>query len=253
MADCDILVSQLLAAHGIDGYFTTRRGGVSPPPYDSLNFGADADDAPEHIAINIERLLTRTGLSSPPHQSRQIHQCGHLWCSGNGGMHDTDADTLLSRSTGTAVAVRTADCLPVLLADPISGIIAAVHAGWRGTAAGVVSVAIDQMISNGANIEYIIASLGPCIGPCCFEIGEEAAIALTNSVAGADHHIQAHPLHADLAGINQLQLINRGIAAAHIERHDLCTLCNPERFFSYRRDGRRSGRQLAVVAIPSAT
>lgn len=253
MADCGILVSQLLAEHRIDGYFTTRSGGVSSPPYDSLNFGADADDSPVHIAINIERLLTRTGLSKPPHQSRQIHQCGHLWCAGHGGMHDTDADILLSRSSEAAVAVRTADCLPVLLADPVSGIIAAVHAGWRGTAAGVVTVAIDEMISNGANSKHIIASLGPCIGPCCFEIGEEAALALGNSVTGADHLIQAQPLHADLAGINQLQLINRGIAAAHIERYNLCTACNPKRFFSYRRDGWRSGRQLAVVAIPSAT
>jgi len=253
MADCDIIRSQLLAEHGIHAFFTTRTGGISPPPYDSLNFGSDADDKPEHIAANITLLVARTELTAPPHQARQVHQCGFMWCTGNGGMHNATADILLSRSTDVAVAVRTADCLPILLADPVAGMVAAVHAGWRGTAAGVVIAAINEMLRHGAKTEHILASLGPCIGPCCFEIGEVAAEALAGCIEGAERHIQHNPLHADLVAINHLQLMAHGISELHIEHCSQCTVCNPTRFFSYRRDGQRSGRQLAVVAIPSAT
>ncbi|PIW46941.1 MAG: peptidoglycan editing factor PgeF [Zetaproteobacteria bacterium CG12_big_fil_rev_8_21_14_0_65_54_13] len=253
MSDCSIIPSQLLAEHGIQAFFTTRKGGVSPPPYDSFNFAPDAEDDPEHIHTNLRRLVARTGLLAPPHQARQVHQCASIWCSGSGSLHNSEADILLSSVANTSVAVRTADCLPILLADPVAGIVAAVHAGWRGTAAGVVTAAIHEMVEHGGNTAHILASLGPCIGPCCFTIGEEAAIALASSVDGAHHHIQPHPLQADLVAINHLQLMASGITEQHIEHCSQCTACNPEHFFSYRRDGHHSGRQLAVVAIPSAT
>jgi len=247
----DIIHSQLLAEQGIQAFFTTRTGDASKAPYDSLNFGADGKA--EHVAANIARLIACAGPTTPPHQARQVHQCGSMWCVGSGGMHQTAADILLTRCMDVPVAVRTADCLPVLLADPVAGMVAAVHAGWRGTTAGVVIAAINEMLRRGAHIEDLFASLGPCIGPCCFHIGEEAATALTNCVEGAAYYIQHHPLRADLAAINHLQLRMSGIPEQHIERCRLCTMCDPQRFFSHRRDARRSGRQLAVVAIPSAT
>ncbi|MDX8406291.1 MAG: peptidoglycan editing factor PgeF [Mariprofundus sp.] len=252
MADCDIIRSALLAEHGIDGFFTTRTGGVSPAPFDTFNFGPDIDAA-AHINENISRLMLHTKLSSPPHQAVQVHTCRHIWCHGPGTMHTDQADIILTRRPATAVAVRTADCLPILLADPAQGIVAAVHAGWRGTAATVAARAVHEMLNHGARAENIIASLGPCIGPCCFQIGSDAATALALSVSGAEHCIQAEPLRADLAGINRLQLINSGLYPAHIESKPLCTTCDPATFFSYRRDGHRSGRHLAVVAAPSAT
>jgi len=252
MADCGIIRSRLLAEHGILGIFTTRTGGISPPPFASLNFGPDIDAA-EHIRENLLRLMAQSGLISPPHQAIQVHTCRHLWCTDDGSMHATQADILLSRNTDTAVAVRTADCLPVLLADPVLGIVAAVHAGWRGTAAAVVSRAVDEMINHGSHASDLIASLGPCIGPCCFNIAEDTASALAHSVAGAEQCIQNQPLRADLTGINRLQLLNSGLDPSRIETHQQCTVCNPATFFSYRRDGHHSGRHLAVVAIPSAT
>ncbi|TLS76426.1 peptidoglycan editing factor PgeF [Mariprofundus erugo] len=250
---CGLIRSQLLLRHGILGFFTTRGGGVSPPPFDSLNFATDSDDAPDHIRQNIDIISAEAPLPCPPHQARQVHKSDLIWCAGYGHMHQIDADILLSRDTDAPVAVRTADCLPVLLADPQSRIVAAVHAGWRGTADTVVRAAVTAMVEQGARPERILASLGPCIGPCCFEIGEDAADKLAASSPGAENQILTHPLRADLAAINRLQLLDCGIIEPHIECSFLCTVCHPDQFYSFRRDGHHSGRQLAVVAIPSST
>lgn len=250
---CGLIRSRLMMRHGICACFTTRTGGVSPTPFDSLNFATDSDDLPEHIDRNIDILTNTVGLACPPHQARQVHKSDLIWCSGKGGMQPVDADILLSRQLDTAVAVRTADCLPILLADPYARIVAAVHAGWRGTAAAIVRTAVTAMVQQGANAEKILASLGPCIGPCCFVIGEDAAGKLAASSPGANQYILHSPLRADLVAINRLQLLDCGVTEAHIECTHLCTVCHPDQFFSFRRDGSRSGRQLAVVAIPSAT
>jgi len=163
------------------------------------------------------------------------------------------ADILLSSESNTPIAVRTADCLPILMADPINRIVAAVHAGWRGTAAGVVIKAIEQMLKMGAQQEHIHASLGPAIGPCCFEVDVDTAEVLKNSVAGAEQAIAYSPeAHPDLPAINRLQLKKMGVAEAHIENLNICTCCHPERFYSFRRDHGSTGRHLAVVALPEA-
>ncbi|MDQ6992342.1 MAG: peptidoglycan editing factor PgeF [Mariprofundus sp.] len=252
LTSTNIIRSQLLAENGVDGFFSTRQGDLSLPPYQSLNFDPEVNKN-KHLALNMARLIDHCTLNTEPHQAMQVHQCHHLWCSGPGSSHQIEADILLTQARATAVAVRTADCLPLLLAEPNTNIVAAVHAGWRGTANAIVSVALRQMILRGAKAEHILASLGPAIGPCCFEIGEQAATLLANAATGASAHIQSKPLRADLAAINRLQLIENGISPDHIECMGLCTACNPELFFSYRRDGLQAGRHLAVVAIPLAT
>jgi len=255
MAESSMIRSALLATHGITGIFTLRHGGISPPPFDTQNFATGLGDADSHIAQNLLRLQHKAALASEPHQAMQVHQSGILWCEGRGKTHTKPADILIADQPGTAVAVRTADCLPILLADPECGIVAAVHAGWRGTAAGVVRQAIHALLGHGSTADNILASLGPCIGPCCFSIGQDTATALQNSIAGATAHIshRAAEIHADLYEINRLQLHACGIVDAHIEVSHACTACDAERFFSFRRDGRQAGRQLAVVAVPSNT
>ncbi len=254
MADAAFIRSQLLADHGIIGVFSLRSGGVSPPPFDSLNFGPGLGDADSHITQNMHRLITSVAQLAIPHQAIQTHETGLLWCKGQGKVHPQPADILITDQPDTAVCVRVADCLPVLLAEPESGIAAAVHAGWRGTAAGIVKYAIRSMIEHGATAKHLIASLGPCIGPCCFAIGKDTADALASSAAGASDCIDhTSGLYADLAAINRAQLLEAGLAASHIELNRACTACEHERFFSFRRDGKQAGRQLAVVAIPSST
>ncbi|MDQ6982179.1 MAG: peptidoglycan editing factor PgeF [Mariprofundus sp.] len=254
MADPAFIHSKILSNHGFNGIFTLRHGGISPAPFDKQNFGSGLGDSDNNIEHNLHRLIIAAALPSIPHQAIQVHQTDRLWCSGQGHMHQQHADILMSNQPNTAIAVRVADCLPVLLADPKTGMIAAVHAGWRGTVAGIVKHAIQSMLEYGAKRKNLLASLGPCIGPCCFAIDNETATALKESTAGAANCIFHTPeIHADLQEINRLQLIESGITGVHIETIRACTACDPERFFSFRRDGKNSGRHLAIVATPPST
>jgi YfiH family protein len=250
----DFIRSALLASHGVTGLFSLRAGGVSPPPFNSLNFGRGLGDPDDNVEQNLDRLVHAGGLPCRPHQTEQIHETGMKWCSGNGIMHADKADILFAEQTDTPLAVRTADCLAMLLADPDSGIIAAVHAGWRGSAAGIATIAVRNMQKRGARAKNILASLGPSIGPCCFAIDETTARALTSGNRGAQSHVSFSPvISADLRGINRLQLLQCGLDKAHIEETRICTACDVQRCFSYRRDGGKAGRHLAVVALPSTT
>lgn len=249
MQSSDLIYSGLFKQHGLIGVFTRRTGGVSPAPFDSLNFGFDLGDDAKNISSNIESLMLCTGIHILPHQAKQVHGTHVLHCSGRGVVHSENADALITSQAETPLAVRTADCLPILLADPVSGVTAAVHAGWRGTAANIVRTAVDEMGRLGALPESILASLGPCIGPCCFDIGEQTAADLSDSAPGAGHFVSRPPrLTADIAGINTLQLKESGLTEDHIERHNVCSTCNADSFFSFRRDHGNTGRHLAVVA-----
>jgi len=253
MHEPQLIRSELFHSLGITALFSERRGGVSKPPYDSLNLGYRIGDDEQAVTANMQRLVAYGGLASQPHQAEQEHGTAHLICSGSGYPHDTKADILVSREPGTGVAVRTADCLPLLLADPVAGVVAAVHAGWRGTAQRIAVRAIEIMQQQGATTGNIHASLGPAIGPCCFEIGEETADQLARSAKDACKAITSGiKPHADLVVINSLQLREAGLDPSRIESNRLCTSCHAERFYSYRRDHGTTGRHLAVVALPQA-
>jgi polyphenol oxidase len=253
MVEADLIRSSLFRQHGLIACFTLRTGGVSSAPFNTLNFGEGLGDTSENTAANLESLLKLAGIPDAPHQARQIHGTNVLHCSGKGGMRDQEADSLISDQAGTTLAVRTADCLPVLLADPEAGIIAAVHAGWRGTAANIAGRTIAHMQKLGASSARMIASLGPCIGSCCFHIGEETAGALAASAPDADEFIDHQQGTADLSGINHLQLQQAGLRDSNIETMQACTSCNSEMYFSFRRDHGKTGRHLAVVARPANT
>ena len=137
----------------------------------------------------------------------------------------------------------------MLLADLKTGMIAAVHAGWRGTARGIARAAIKSLHTYGSQAEHILASLGPCIGACCFAVDEATAEQLADSCSGAEGYIKFDKnFHADLAAINRLQLLRCGVEPHHIEHIKACTSCLKDDFFSYRRDGEQTGRHLAIVA-----
>ncbi|OIO69147.1 MAG: peptidoglycan editing factor PgeF [Zetaproteobacteria bacterium CG12_big_fil_rev_8_21_14_0_65_55_1124] len=253
MPEACFLRSPLFAEHRLHGIFSLRSGGVSPPPFDSLNLANDTGDDPVLVEKNLDILIRQSGINGTPHRAVQVHGCRTLLCNGTGRMHREEADILLS-DDGSPVAVRVADCTPILLADPASGLVAAVHAGWRGTAKGIAMHAVQSMLDAGAKVENILACIGPCIGPCCFQIGEETADALQQSCAGADTSVQARDGQyvADLTALNRLQLIQAGVRQLNIELlvegPAACTCCNARHFFSYRRDGQSSGRHLAIVA-----
>ena len=155
-----------------------------------------------------------------------------------------EGDALVTNRAEVAVSVRTADCYPVLLADPVTRSIGAVHAGWRGTAAGVVWEAIARMRDEfGARPEDLWAAIGPGIGGCCYEVGEEVARELgqTGTAAG--------PRRIDLAAINRRQLLEAGLIAERIDSLNLCTFCEAERFHSYRRDKGAAGRMISYIRL----
>lgn len=251
-ANLQLIESELFRSIGIKAFFTERQGGVSLPPYDALNFGHNIGDDENAVSTNMERLIHHANLKTEPHQAKQVHGIEHLNCSGSGGMHNHEADILITSESNIPIAVRTADCLPVLLADPVAKVVTAVHAGWRGTAQRVAVRAIELMQRQGATLENIYATLGPSIGPCCFEIDPGTANLLSVSVSGAALAIeQREKPHANLAAINIMQLKEAGLIDEHIESKHTCTKCHPEQFYSYRRDQGRAGRHLAVVALPN--
>ncbi|MDX8402616.1 MAG: peptidoglycan editing factor PgeF [Mariprofundaceae bacterium] len=245
-----LIASRLLGAHGITGWFTTRLGEPEAAPHEAF----DCNPASRRARRNIARLR-RAGMPDAPHQAQQVHGAKAWICAGPGRIHEAEADILIACEPCTPVAVRTADCLPVLLADAEAEVVAAVHAGWRGIACGTITAAIRRMAACGANPARMLASLGPCIGPCCFEIGWECARQLSQV------HPQAHTAirtgkagnpHADLAALARLQLSAAGLDASHIETIPACTACDPVRFHSHRRDAGHTGRHLAIVWLSGA-
>jgi YfiH family protein len=151
-----------------------------------------------------------------------------------------EGDALVTQAPGVAVSVRTADCFPILLLDPQTRAVAAVHAGWRGTAAGVLRTSLARMRSEfGTDPSNVFAAIGPGIGACCYEVGTDVARQFGMPQAGK----------LDLAVENRNQLIAAGVAPASIERVGSCTFCHPAQFFSWRRDRDRAGRMISFIRV----
>jgi YfiH family protein len=157
-----------------------------------------------------------------------------------------EGDALISNRAGVLVAVKTADCVPILLADPVTRSVAAVHAGWRGTAAGIVANAIAQMSEKwGAHPADLHAAIGPAIGRCCYEVG--ADVARRFSPWNQELAQIEIPVHVDLPRINEIQLREMGVG--NIWQADECTFCAAERYFSFRRDREQAGRMFSFIGL----
>jgi len=158
-----------------------------------------------------------------------------------------EGDALVSDRPGVLVGVRTADCVPILIADPEHHAVAAVHAGWRGTAEGIVAKAVSRLTDEyGSKPRDLHAALGPSIGRCCYEVGPEVVSRfrpwLPDVPAGEKAYL-------DLTGVNQRQLTHAGISVANIYTGSPCTNCGPAELHSYRRDGPKAGRMIAAIGI----
>jgi purine-nucleoside/S-methyl-5'-thioadenosine phosphorylase / adenosine deaminase len=169
---------------------------------------------------------------------RQIHSTLAAYANREGCLGEGDA--LLSDSPGRFVGVKTADCLPILLADDRHRTVAAVHVGWRGAVAGVCVSTLQAMATRwGSQPRDLHAAIGPGIGPCCFEVGPEVAIQLGRP---------ARRCHIDLEQSVRRQLVEAGLAPEHICSLGLCTFCN-DQFHSYRRDREKAGRMISVIGV----
>lgn len=169
----------------------------------------------------------------------QVHSSTCVPAEGRTGQLG-EGDALLENAPGSVVAVKTADCIPILLIDPIHRAVAAVHAGWRGTAAGIGSKAVDAMRARfGSEPSMLHAAIGPGIGACCYEVGPEVAAQFGGQGRGK----------IDLPAINRRQLESAGISPERIYVAGICTMCHPEEFHSFRRDKQAAGRLYSFAGI----
>lgn len=219
---------------------TTRGGGYGSGAYDSFNLASHVGDDPVAVAAN--RQLLRNRLPVVPVWLKQVHgvRCVDVATAG----HDAEADASFSRTPVQACAVLTADCLPLLLCDEAGTVVAAVHAGWRGLAAGVIEAAAGAMQVPGARL---LAWLGPAIGPAAFEVGAEVRAAFLQQDQGAAAAFVPHGTGkwlCDLYVLARRRLARLGVKRIHGGGD--CTYTQRERFFSYRRDG-ITGRMATLV------
>ncbi|RME82031.1 MAG: laccase domain-containing protein [Zetaproteobacteria bacterium] len=199
-----------------------------------------AGDFSERDASAWERLADEAGVSVP-HRARQVHGVAVRVCAGEGRLHEAPADALIGVD-GAAVAVRTADCVPVLLAAPAHGIVAAAHAGWRGLAQGVLPVLLAALKRLGVAADALHAAVGPAIGPCCFTVAPTLAERLAARGAPV---IGGTPPRVDLRRWAVQMLMRAGVEEARVELAGGCTACEGARFFSWR--ARRERERMAAV------
>ena len=248
---------EYLAAENISARhaFTTRIGGVSTGPLASLNIGAHRGDSMENVTRNYE-ILSKA-LAFPTENAvltRQVHSdivrtVTKQDALGLDHHNYPECDALITNDPGTTLVIFTADCTPMLFHDPVTGAVGAAHAGWRGTAADIGGKTVAAMVSAfGCKPEDIRAAIGPNIGPCCFETGEEVPLAMEKTYGSAVREFvrtAGDKYYVNLKAINALSL--RAAGVTHIEISEECTMCQNHRFWSHRFTGGVRGSQGAII------
>ena len=257
--DPPIDLSPLLVSAGFTHAFFTRHGGVSKFPLDSLNVAARVTgDDPALVTENLRRCAKTlgVGLEKLYHLS-QVHGTNAVVLAGNEARDEVllrEGDITASNVPGVACGVRSADCVCILLGDRKTGAVTAVHSGWVGTVANAVGAGVRVLRSLSPNAD-IVAAIGPHIEQCCFEVGDDVAERLANAsnlgTAIVDRS-RTKP-HVNLRRIIRAQLVAAGVDEACIDDIHGCTVCNKDRYFSYRRDAKQSGRMLAAIVARSVS
>jgi YfiH family protein len=228
------------APASVHGCCTTRTGGFSDPPWDSFNLADHVGDDPARVRRNRQLLQEALGLPAEPVWLRQVH--GQVVCDASDGAGE--ADGAYARRPGTVCVVLTADCLPVLLCDRSGTRVAALHAGWRGLAGGILEAGVRALDSEPGEL---LAWLGPAVGPTKFEVGPEVRAQFLRADAGAEQAFTpgaGDRWYADLYQLARRRLRSAGVSAIFGGGH--CTVTDAARFFSFRRDG-ETGRMASLI------
>lgn len=235
----------------VHGFTTLRRGlGVSQAPFDEFNLGLRAGDEPDAVQRNRSLLTEQANLPAGPCWLRQVHGVAVERFDAPGN-DEREADASVTSAPGTVLAILTADCMPVLFCADDGSEVGAAHAGWRGLAGGVLENTLAAMRTSPRNVQ---AWLGPAAGPQRYEIGEEVFEAfVSRDPAAASAFTATRPGHwqVDLYALAQRRLTAAGVPAANIHGGGLCTISEPDRFFSHRRD-QRTGRMASLIWIEPA-
>lgn len=245
---------------GFPNAFSTRLGGVSPMPEDALNLAGFNDDSAENIYENRRRFLKLFPGDWTLAACWQVHGTDVRVIKSledanpsPGALGETiHCDALTTNASRILLAVKTADCVPVILADSRTGAIAAVHAGWRGTLSTIVQNTLERMSKEyDTQARDVRAAIGPAALPCCYEVGQDVISAFQQKFPASEHLFnptrEGHAL-VDLQRANREQLIESGVAIERIHTAPLCTMCRNDLFFSYRKEKRLRGRVGRLMA-----
>ena len=240
--------------------FSTRKGGVSLPPWNSLNLGVGRGDKHSAVLENYRRFFQVIDL--PVERavlSKQVHETTVRICTnidaGKGlfSSRDYTADALITNVPDLPLVVFSADCGIILLHDPVCNAVGAVHAGWRGCAAGILEDTVRKMKETyGSDPQNIRAAIGPCIGQCCFETDQDVPNAMLSALGSeATPYLEqrGNKWHVDLAGLNRQWLIHAGLLPEHVDSCGICSACHPELLWSHRKMGDARGAQIAVISL----
>ena len=248
------------ANHG----FSTRLGGVSHAPFDSLNLGANRGDLPEYVTENFHRFQRAIGAQpgAPLVKNHQVHGALVRRVTHADAIDDlsltgsADADALVTDEPGLCLSAFSADCIPILYYDPHRRVVAAAHAGWRGTAQGVAQATVKAMEQYfGCDPSQILCAIGPGISSCCFEthsdVPDALYAALGDEAAKVISPLPNGKFRVDLKKANTLFLLRAGLQQRHLAVSDVCTACHPELFWSHRILGNQRGSMAALIQLSS--
>lgn len=247
--------SRLLSAERVLHFFTTRVGGVSSPPFDTLNLGFSSQDDPAKVIANRKRVEKRFGLELRS-LAIQVHGGEVLVLKSKNALPDLDhipeADAILSNIPGQAIPIFFADCVPIFVWDPVRNTGGVIHAGWRSTVKDIGPRSVETLESEfGSRSENLLVALGPSIGPCCFEVGSDVARMFEEKFGNEVVSLKGDRNFVDLWEANRRALELKGVNALHMELARECTSCIRDRYFSYRRDKGKTGRMAGVIVIQS--
>lgn len=246
------------SSQGVTAGFTTRHEGVSRPPYNSLNLGINTNDSSHNVQGNRSLLARAFGAKAEQLLTvSQVHGTDIL-------LVDTpnqdvthflkiECDGIITNQRNIMIGIGVADCLPLLVFDPVRSVVAALHAGWKGTAAGIARKGVEALVADfGSRPADLIVAAGPSIGPCCYEVDEPVRTQFAQEKRAWDQsatEISKGKWKLDLAAANRLQLTECGVLPENIETSHQCVCCIPELFFSYRRDKGETGRHLGFIML----
>jgi YfiH family protein len=252
-----LLVAEDLLDRGVVAAFSGRSGGASGGFHQSLNLGLRVGDDLRRVLSNRRRVATVLGLAGMPWAvARQVHSARVLRVEdarslGQGPPEAKppvgEGDGLVTATPGVVLAVLTADCAPVLLADPAAGVVAAVHAGWRGLAAGVVEAGVAALAALGADPAATVGLVGPAVGGCCYEVGAAVRAAVGDRYPAALATTRDGRPSLDPAAAAAAALAAAGVGEVRVAGE--CTYELDERYFSHRRDRGATGRQAGLIAL----
>jgi hypothetical protein len=247
----DSLSESDFLTHGV----FTRRGGVSPAPFDSLNVASSVGDAIKNVQTNRQHMAAALGVGEERTRTVwQVHSADVIVARRDAPQGDTppQADGIITDEPGLPLVMRFADCVPIMLHDPVHGAIGIAHAGWRGTVAGIAGAVVQAMVdAYDTRPQDLIAAIGPSIGPCCYEVGPEVVAQVRGAFLDSSGLIlppaNGGGPHLDLWAANQRALEVSGVERVEVAR--LCTACHTHEFYSYRAEAGRTGRFGALISL----